>query len=68
MPQFIALAVVGAGLYAGYRWLARAAQEIAAQLKRLEAELEPQAGRVAEKDMGDLEYDAVSGVYRPKRH
>ena len=31
MPQVIALALLGAGLYAGYRWLTRATGEIAAQ-------------------------------------
>ena len=28
MPQLVVLAVVGAGLYAGYRWFARASEPI----------------------------------------
>ena len=39
MPQLIALALVGAGLYAGYRWFARATKEITAEIKRTEDEL-----------------------------
>jgi hypothetical protein len=60
------MALVGAGLYAGYRWLSRSAKEITAEIKRTEDELlHRAAGRALEKDMGRLEYDPVSGVYRP---
>jgi len=74
MPQLIALALVGAGLYAGYRWFARATKEITAEIKRTEDELRRRAAGgilekdMLEKDMGELEYDPASGVYRPKRH
>jgi hypothetical protein len=68
MPQLIALALVGAGLYAGYRWFARTAKEVTAEIRRSEDELRRRAGLVLEKDMGELEYDPASGVYRPKRH
>ena len=68
MPQLIALALVGAGLYAGYRWFARMAKEVTAEIRRSEDELRRRAGLVLEKDMGELEYDPASGVYRPKRH
>jgi len=67
MPQFFVLALVGAGLYAGYRWYTQATQEITADIKRTEDELRRRgAGGVLEKDMGALEYDPASGVYRPK--
>ena len=68
MPQVIALALLGAGLYAGYRWLARATSEIADQMQRAEDDAAPggQAGRI-EKNLGALEYDPVAGVYRPVR-
>ena len=65
MPQVIVLALLGAGFYAGYRWLARATGEIGEQMRRADEEAgrRPQ-GRI-EKDLGALEYDAASGVYRP---
>lgn len=66
MPQLVALALIGAGLYAGYRWLARSSKELAAQMKRAEDELRQRAaGRPIEKDLGRLEYDPASGVYKP---
>jgi len=69
MPQLIVLALVGAGLYAGYRWFSRTTKEVTAQIRRAEDELLRKAsGTALEKDMGVLEYDPASGVYRPKRH
>lgn len=68
MPQLIALALAGAGLYAGYRWFWRATKQVTAEIRRTEEELRRRAGAVLEKDMGELEYDPASGVYRPKRH
>jgi hypothetical protein len=69
MPQLVVLALVGAGLYAGYRWYARMAKEVTAQIPRTEDELLRKAsGTALEKDMGVLEYDPASGVYRPKHH
>jgi hypothetical protein len=65
MPQVIALALLGAGLYAGYRWLTRATREIAAQMQRAEDEVRQEATGRIEKNLGALEYDPVSGVYRP---
>lgn len=68
MPQLVVLALMGAGLYAGYRWFSRAAKEVTADIRRTEDELRRRAGMALEKDMGELEYDPASGVYRPKRH
>jgi hypothetical protein len=67
VPQLIVLALVGAGIYAGYRWIWRPARMIAAQVRRAEEDLRRAAGHASEKDMGRLEYDPVSGVYRPVR-
>jgi hypothetical protein len=68
MPQLVILALVGAGLYAGYRWFTRSTREWAAEVRRAEDELRRRvAGGALEKDMGRLEYDPVSGVYRPAR-
>jgi len=65
VPQVIALALLGASLYVGYRWIARAAGSIGARIERAEDELRPQSHHPIEKDLGALEYDPASGVYRP---
>lgn len=67
MPQLIVLALVGAGIYAGYRWLWRPARMIVAEVRRAEDELRRADHGAAEKDMGRLECDPVTGVYRPIR-
>ena len=67
MPQVIALALLGAGLYAGYRWLARTASGIGAEMGHAEDELGQEAAGRIEKDLGALEYDPKSGLYRPAR-
>ena len=67
MPQVIALALLGAGVYAGYRWFARTARELGEQMQRGEEELPQQAAGRIEKDLGALEYDPVAGVYRPAK-
>jgi hypothetical protein len=68
VPQVIALALLGAGLYAGYRWFTRTAREIGEGMQRADEELRRQeaAGRI-EKNLGPLEYDPATGVYRPAR-
>ena len=55
MPQVIALALLGAGLYAGYRWFTRTAREIGEGMQRADEELRRQeaAGRI-EKNLGAL--------------
>lgn len=60
MPQLVGLVLIGAGLYAGYRALVRVASTMAGEL---EPEVRPNA--VAVRDLGALEYDPVTGVYRP---
>ena len=67
MPQVIALALLGAGLYAGYRWITRTTREIAAQMQRADEEVRQEAPGRIEKNLGALEYDPASGVYRPAR-
>jgi hypothetical protein len=67
VPQVIALALLGAGLYAGYRWFARAAGGIGATIARAkDAPRQQSQGRIV-KDLGALEYDPASGVYRPAK-
>lgn len=67
MPQVIVLALLGAGFYAGYRWLARAARDMALEMQRADDEQRPGAAGRIEKDLGRLEYDQAAGVYRPVR-
>jgi hypothetical protein len=69
VPQLMVLALVGAGIYAAYRWVWRPARLIAAEVRRAEDEMRrAAAGRAYVKDMGRLEYDPRTGVYRPTRH
>jgi hypothetical protein len=65
MPQAIALALVAAGLYVGLRWLAHVAHQLKAEIERGD-ESRQDAPRI-EKDLGKLEYDPVSSVYRPAK-
>ncbi len=64
MPHLIGLMVIGAGLYAGYRALARGAARMTESLQRAEAEVRVRP--LNEKHMGTLVYDPMTGVYRPK--
>jgi hypothetical protein len=68
MPQVFALVLAGAGLYAGFKWVQRALKGAEAEALRREAELRAAAARagVAPKDLGTLEYDDKTGVYRPR--
>ena len=71
MPQLLGLALIGAGVLAGYRAFRFAAD-------RLREEMEKHAGKDAAgdagapsggvKDLGALEFDPASGVYRPRHH
>jgi hypothetical protein len=66
MPHLVAIALVGAGLYAGFRWVRKTAEQIRADMDRARDEAERQAqakGKVV--DLGRLEYDPTSGVYKP---
>ena len=67
MPQVIVLALLGAGAYIGYRWLVGTSREIVAAMRRTQDELRRGAAPPIERDLGRLEYDAQSGVYRPVR-
>ena len=65
MPQLIAAALLGAGIIAGLRLVQRwaaAAGAAAADIDR------PQSGpqsQIEAKDLGALEFDPKSGVYKP---
>jgi hypothetical protein len=68
VPQLLVVAMLGAGLYAGYRWLARASRQMVEELQRAQDDMQRRtAGAVIEKDLGALEYDPATGVYRPAK-
>jgi hypothetical protein len=69
MPQALLLAVIGTGLYAGLKWMARTLEEQAATAQRQAEELSRRAAasRGGEpRDLGRLEWDDSEGVYRPR--
>jgi hypothetical protein len=65
VPHVIVLALLGAGAYIGYRWIMRTSREIAAEVQRAQEELRGDASPHGERDLGRLEYDPQSKVYRP---
>lgn len=68
VPQLVIAAMLGAGLYAGYRYIARTAQKMADDARRAQEDLMRQATGAVEKNLGNLEYDPGTGVYRPSKH
>jgi hypothetical protein len=71
MPQVILFAALGGAIYAGYRAVMRASEAIAADLRRTEDAARERAKSVgnpdAARDLGTLEFDPNSGVYKPTR-
>ena len=69
MPQLIALALIGTGLYAGYRWVARKMEDVQAVARQAEADARRRAAERAghPRDLGTLEFDPASGEYKPKK-
>jgi len=65
MPHVVGLILLGAGLYAGYRAFVRIAGRMKEELQRTEDEARQPVA--IEKDLGALEYDPASGVYRPRQ-
>jgi predicted negative regulator of RcsB-dependent stress response len=69
LPQLIALAVLGAGALAGYRWVAKQVNAAKAAADAAEIQLRKAADQKAggPRDLGQLEWDEVSQVYKPRR-
>lgn len=69
MPHLVVLALAGAGLYAGYRWVARQIDLVKAEAERAEMELRRRASEITGEplDLGNLVWDEQAGVYRPGR-
>jgi hypothetical protein len=68
MPQVLALIAAGAGLYAGYKWVSRALAEAQKTARVREAELREAMARTKgePKDLGALELDPATGIYKPR--
>lgn len=63
VPQLIGLMVLGAGLVAGYKAIRHLAGRLAAEADAGNA---PTYEGVEAKNLGVLELDPASGVYRPR--
>ncbi|MBR2534605.1 MAG: hypothetical protein IKE66_00895 [Hyphomicrobium sp.] len=68
MPPVVFLAVIGAGCYAGYKLFSKlmiqAQTPPKSETERLRREAAARAART--RDLGALELDENTGVYRPK--
>ena len=63
MPQLLGLVLIGAAAVAGYKTIQRVVGHIAGGSERKHAKSE---GRDGMKDLGALELDPQSGVYKPR--
>ena len=69
MPPLLLFAAVGAGCYAGYRVAARFIEALRAEEHQgdMASRADGAGVRASARNLGDLEWDAKTGVYRPKR-
>jgi hypothetical protein len=67
MPQIVAAVLIGAGIAAGVKWIAREIARAAQGGRVGHGEPSPQPVTSAPKDLGALEWDPKTGVYRPSR-
>ena len=69
MPQILLLIAAGAGLYSGYKWVAREVARATDAAARADQEVRRRTSHdsPAPKDLGSLEWDEEAGAYRPKR-
>jgi hypothetical protein len=69
MPQVVAAVLIGAGVAAGVKWLAKEMARLADAARVAQEELRRRDKLdVAPRDLGSLEWDAKDGVYRPAKH
>ena len=68
MPQLVAAVIIGAGVAAGVKWIAREMARAANMAREAHEQMTrgPELKTVP-KDLGALEWDADAGVYRPSR-
>jgi hypothetical protein len=65
MPHVMFAVLVGAGIGAGMKWLAREMARAADAARMAHDQMSQAPLKVAPKDLGTLEWDADAGVYRP---
>ncbi len=65
MPQLMGLVLIGAGIWAGYKAVMGWSERVRAELQRAEDELRRRTANPSEKDLGALELDPETGVYKP---
>ncbi len=65
MPQVVAAVLIGAGIAAGFKWIAREMARAAEEMRVAQEKMAHRNVTAAPKDLGSLEWDAKSGVYRP---
>jgi hypothetical protein len=66
MPHVVVAVLIGAGIGAGMKWLAREMTRAAEAARMAHDRMSGQSPlEVAPKDLGKLEWDANAGVYRP---
>ena len=65
MPHVMFAVLVGAGIGAGMKWLAREMARAADVARMAHDQMSRPPLKVAPKDLGMLEWDADAGVYRP---
>lgn len=63
MPQILGLALAGAAAWAGYKWLRKEMNRVAADL----SEAEEQLKRREEASIPNLRRDPETGIYTPDR-
>lgn len=74
MPPLIALALAGAGIYAGYRFFSKLMEQAQTPAKSDAERWKKDAATAAArrsgepKDLGGLEWDEKLGAYRPKNN
>ena len=68
MPHLIAVALIGAGMMAGLRIVLKLAESLQAGVEAANpARPDASVGGIEAKDLGALEFDSVSGVYKPAK-
>ena len=69
MPHVVAAVLIGAGIAAGVKWLAKEVARAAGAARTAHEQMTSKdALKSVPKDLGTLEWDADAGVYRPSHH
>ena len=71
MPPLLFAAALGAGCYAGFKLFAKLIEQAQmptrSEKERVRREHQARAANGTTRDLGELEWDEASGVYRPRR-